>query len=173
MSSAYLLIVGCVVYDIGHQNWQEFSHSIDTSGEGAIGCGVARRLSSLASSFYPLSGYRVYDVEYSQLVGARGLLEMGENLLDENGFILNVCCAKSGDTLDLGSRYSRWFQGQHGLEKVLQLRYGGRHDIQSAGVVPRKIEIAERVPFSAALLVFVRTQGLQRRKWQRYFFEKV
>lgn len=89
MSSAYLLIVGCVVYDIGHQNWQEFSHSIDTSGEGAIGCGVARRLSSLASSFYPLSGYRVYDVEYSQLVGARGLLEMGENLLDENGFILS------------------------------------------------------------------------------------
>lgn len=89
MSSAYLLIVGCIVYNVGHQRGQEFSHPVDSSGESAIGCGSARRLSSLASSFYPLSGYRVYDVEYSQLVGARGLLEMSKNLLDKNGFILS------------------------------------------------------------------------------------
>lgn len=89
MSSAYLLILGCIVYDVGHQHGQELCDSVDAGGECAIRRCAAWRLPGLASSFYPLSGYRVYDIEYAQLVGARCLLEMSENLLDENGFILS------------------------------------------------------------------------------------
>jgi len=60
-------------------------------------------LSGLASSFYPLSGYRVYDIEYAQLVGARCLFEVGENLLNENGFILSIeLVSFSGLGLGLG-----------------------------------------------------------------------
>lgn len=88
MSSAYLLIVRRVVDDVGHQYGQQLCHSVDTGSKSPIGGGAARRLAGLACSFYPLAGYRVYDIEYAQLVGARCLFEVGEDLLDKNGFIL-------------------------------------------------------------------------------------
>lgn len=77
-----------IVDDVGHQYGQQLGHSVDTSSESPIGGGTARRLAGLACSFYPLAGYRIYDIEYAQFVGARCLFEVGEDLLDENGFIL-------------------------------------------------------------------------------------
>lgn len=62
---AYLLIIGGIVYDVRHQNGQQFSHSIDSRCECSIGGIVARKLTSLACSFYPLPGYRVYDIQDS------------------------------------------------------------------------------------------------------------
>lgn len=39
--------------------------------------------------------------------------------------------------MDLGSGYAWWLQGQHGLEVVLQLPYGRRHDEErTRGTVP-------------------------------------
>lgn len=147
MSSAYLLIVWSIVDDVGHQYGQQLCHSVDARRKSPIRSGAAGRLTGLASSFYPLAGYRVYDIEYTQLVGARCLFEMGEDLLDENGFILcrvwlvscssspvirengkrsylNVGSAERGDAVNLGSGYAWWLQGQHGLEIVLQFPYG-------------------------------------------------
>jgi hypothetical protein len=82
------LIHGGVVNDVGHQHRQKLSHSIDSCGECSIGGIAARGLTSFACSFYPLAGYGVYDVEYAKLVGAWGLLEVGVDLLDQDGFIL-------------------------------------------------------------------------------------
>jgi hypothetical protein len=99
---AYLLVLGSGVYDISHQNRQEFSDTIDTCGEGSIGGRAPRRLTSLSCSFYPLPGYGVYDIEYSQFVGARCLLEVCVDLLDKNGFILQDMV--SLESRDLGDR---------------------------------------------------------------------
>jgi hypothetical protein len=86
-------------------------------------------LTSFACSFYPLAGYGVYDVEYAKLVGARCFLEMGVDLLDQDGFILDIGSAQCGNALDLGTRYTRRLQSQHGLEITLQLCYSWRHDV--------------------------------------------
>lgn len=85
---AYLLISRSIVNDIGHQDGQQFSDSVDASCKSSIGSCAARGLTSLACSFYPLPGYRVYDIEYAQLVGARCLLEVRIDLLNQDGFIL-------------------------------------------------------------------------------------
>ena len=95
---AYLLIIRCIVNDIGHQNGEQFSDSVDTSCKCSIGSCTARGLASLACSFYPLPGYRVYDIEYAELVGARCLLEVGVDFLNQDGFILyclSVDCSVS------------------------------------------------------------------------------
>jgi hypothetical protein len=84
-------------------------------------------LTGLACSFYPLPGYRVYDIQDSQLVGARCLLEMSVDLLNQHGLILDVGSAQCGDALDLAARYTRRLESQHGLEIALQLRYGRGH----------------------------------------------
>ena len=79
---AYLLILRSVVDDVGHQDGQQFRHSVDTSGESPISRGTSRWLTGLASCLYPLSSYRVYDIEYAQLVCSWSLLEMRVDLLD-------------------------------------------------------------------------------------------
>lgn len=67
-SRAYLLIFWGGCYDIIHEYGQQLSHSSHTSGEGAVGSTTTRCLSILLGLVYPLSGYRVYDVEDSKLV---------------------------------------------------------------------------------------------------------
>ncbi len=57
---------------------------MDTSREGAIRGGRAGRLSSLSRLFYPLTCYRIYNIEYSQFMSGWRFLEMGIHLLDEN-----------------------------------------------------------------------------------------
>lgn len=81
-SRAYLLVFRRVVYDIGHQDREQLGHSVNASGEGSIGRSASRRLACLARRFYPLSSYRVYDIEYAQLVSPRSLLEVCVDLLD-------------------------------------------------------------------------------------------
>lgn len=68
-----------------HQYWHQLCHSVDTASEGAI---LSRGVYGLAVGLRlvePLAGYRVYDVEHSQLVCSRGLLEVRVYLLDEDG----------------------------------------------------------------------------------------
>lgn len=81
----YLLIGRGGVYDISHQNREEFGHSSNTSSKGSIGRRASKRLAGLACLIYPLSSYRVYDVEYSQLLISWRFLEMCINFLNEDG----------------------------------------------------------------------------------------
>lgn len=59
---------------------------IDTRSECTIGYSRARRLPSFASLIYPLSCYRIYNIEYAEFMSARSLLEMGVNLLNQDRF---------------------------------------------------------------------------------------
>ena len=92
LSSAYLLILRSVVYDIGHQDRQQLGHSVDPSSKGSIWSSRTGWLACPARCFYPLSRYRVYNIEYAQLVCSWSLFEMGVDLLDEDGFILQRSC---------------------------------------------------------------------------------
>lgn len=83
------MILRCIVYDIGHQNREKFSYSVDAGRKCTISGAASQRLTSLASRLYPLSSYRVYDIEHTQLVSARRLFEMGIDFLDEDGFVLS------------------------------------------------------------------------------------
>ncbi len=71
-----------------HQYWHELRHSVDAGRKGAI---LGRAVYGLVVGLglvQPLSGYRVYDVEHSQLVCSRRFLEVCVDLLDENRFRL-------------------------------------------------------------------------------------
>jgi hypothetical protein len=83
-SITYLLILRGVGDNVIHENRQEISDSLDTSGEGSIWRVAAWSLTSLACGLYPLSGYRVYDIEDTKLVTARGLFEVSVDLLNQN-----------------------------------------------------------------------------------------
>lgn len=99
LSSAYLLIIRSVVYDIGHQDRQKLSHSVDPSSKSSVWSSRAGWLACPARCFYPLSRYRVYNIEYAQLVCSWSLFEMGVDLLDEDGFILGrVSCSQGLDS---------------------------------------------------------------------------
>lgn len=81
---AYLLLLWGGLQDVIHQNGHEFRHSVDASGVGSI---LGRAVYCLCLGLcllQPFSGYRVYDVEYSQLVCSWCLLEVGVDLLDED-----------------------------------------------------------------------------------------
>lgn len=80
----YLLVFGRRRDDVVHQDGHEFRHSVDASGEGAIWRGAADGLALLLRLLQPFAGYRVYNVEHAELVGARSFLEVGENPLDED-----------------------------------------------------------------------------------------
>jgi predicted sugar kinase len=82
------LILRGVVDDVGHQHGQQLGHSIDATSEGPIWRGASWRPASLAGGVYPMPGDRVNHIENAQLVGRGGLLEVGVDCLDENGFIL-------------------------------------------------------------------------------------
>jgi hypothetical protein len=81
-SRAYLLVLRRVVYDVGHQDREQLGHSVNAGSEGSIGRSASRRLACLARRFYPLSSYRVYDIEYAQFVCPRCLFEMRVDFLD-------------------------------------------------------------------------------------------
>jgi hypothetical protein len=68
--------------DIGHQYRQKFRYSINASGKGTVLGSVANRLASFLRLFYPLSSYRVYDVEHAQFMRSRSFLEMCKDFLD-------------------------------------------------------------------------------------------
>lgn len=85
-SKAYLLVVGSSVYDVSQEHRQKFGHSIHASSESTVWGTTTGCLTSLAGLVYPLSGYRVYNIEYSQLVCSWCFLEMGVDFLDEDGF---------------------------------------------------------------------------------------
>lgn len=53
----YLVIQRRVVDDVGHQDGQQLSHSIDVTGEGSVPRGSPLRPARLASGFYPMPGY--------------------------------------------------------------------------------------------------------------------
>ncbi len=75
--------------DIVHQNGQQLRHAIDPGRIGAIaGIGV-HGLMGLAGMVYPLSRYRIYDVQDAQFMCSRGLLEVSVDLLDDDRFRLS------------------------------------------------------------------------------------
>lgn len=84
--NAYLLFLGGRLQDVIHQNGHEFRHSVDSSGIGSIRGRAVYCLCLGLGLFEPFPCYRVYDVEYSQLVCSRCLLEVGIYLLYEDGF---------------------------------------------------------------------------------------
>lgn len=86
MSIAYLLILGSGLDDIIHEHRKKFGHSINSSSECAIWSSAAGWLASFACLFYPSSSYRVYNVEYAQLVCAWSFAEVCVDFLDEDGF---------------------------------------------------------------------------------------
>lgn len=59
---------------------------VDTSSECTIGNSRARRLSSFARLIYPLSCYRIYNIEYAEFMCSRSLLEMCVDLLNQDCF---------------------------------------------------------------------------------------
>lgn len=99
-----------------------------------------------------MSRHRVYDVQYSEFVCAWCLLEVGVDLLNQNGFglftvsswpytegdlrsYLNVGLTEVGDGSDLRSGDTWWFEIEHGLKDRVQLRYSGRH-CKTAATLP-------------------------------------
>ena len=80
------MIFGSRIDDVVHQYGKKLSHSSHTGGKCTVRSTATRQLSRLAGLVYPLSGYRVYDIQNSQLVCARCFLEMCIDLLDEDGF---------------------------------------------------------------------------------------
>jgi hypothetical protein len=54
---AYLLVKGSVVDDVCHQDRQEISDTLDTSGESSIRRIAAGNLAGLACGLYPLPSY--------------------------------------------------------------------------------------------------------------------
>ena len=65
VTKAYLLIFWSGVYDVVHQYREKLSHSSHASSKCAVRSTTTRQLSGLAGLVYPLSGYRVYNVQYS------------------------------------------------------------------------------------------------------------
>lgn len=59
---------------------------VDTSSGCTIGYSRARREPSFAHLIYPLSCYRIYNIEYAELMCSRSLLEVGVNLLNQDRF---------------------------------------------------------------------------------------
>jgi hypothetical protein len=56
-SIAYLLVLGGIVNDVGHQDRQQIGDTLNASGEGSIWSFTSRDLTSLASGIYPLPSY--------------------------------------------------------------------------------------------------------------------
>ena len=101
VAKAYLLIFGSRVDDVVHQHGEKLSHSSHTGSKCAIRSTTTRQLTDLAGLVYPLSGYRVYDIQNPQLVCSWCFLEMCVDLLDEDGFRLrtskgSVMCMTGG-----------------------------------------------------------------------------
>lgn len=86
VSFAYLLFFRGGLQDVIHQNRHEFCHSVDASGIGSIRGRAVNCLCLCLGLLEPFPGYRVYDVEYPQLVCSRCLFEVCEDFLDEDGF---------------------------------------------------------------------------------------
>jgi hypothetical protein len=102
MAKAYLLIFGSRVDDVVHQYGEKLSHSSHTGGKCAIGSTTTRQLTDLAGLVYPLSGYRVYDIQDPQLVCSWCFFEMCVDLLDEDGFGLRT--SKRGSVMPYDTR---------------------------------------------------------------------
>ena len=83
---AYLLILGSSVYYISHERWQQLGHMVDTRSVCTIGSTRPSGLAGLACLVYPLSRYRVYNIEYAKLMCSRCFLEVCVDLLDKDGF---------------------------------------------------------------------------------------
>lgn len=83
---AYLLFFGGGLHDVIHQNGHEFCHSVDASGVGSIRGRAVYCLCLGLGLLEPFPGYRVYDVEYPQLVCSWCLFEVCIDLLDKDGF---------------------------------------------------------------------------------------
>ncbi len=88
MFSAYLLVFWRRGKNVVHQDGYQFCYSMHARSE----CSVLRRetwgLSLGFGLVQPFPRYRVYDVEYSQFVCAGCFLEVGEEFLDEDRFVL-------------------------------------------------------------------------------------
>lgn len=84
--SAYLLIFGRRRDDVVHQRRHQLGHSIHSCRGCPVLRGATYGLSLGLGLVHPFARYRVYDVEYSQLVCSWCFLEMGIKLLDENRF---------------------------------------------------------------------------------------
>jgi hypothetical protein len=81
---AYLLLFGGGLQDVIHQNRHEFCHSVDASGVGSIRGRAVYCLRLRLGLLEPFSGYRVYDVEYPQLVCSRCLLKVCKDFLNKD-----------------------------------------------------------------------------------------
>ncbi len=80
---AYLLIFWRHGDDIVHQDWHQFSYSMNSSCEGTVGGGAAYCLPLDLGLVQPFASYIVYDVEYSKFVRGGCLFEMSKQLLDK------------------------------------------------------------------------------------------
>lgn len=81
---AYLLLFWGGLQDVIHQNGHEFCHSIDTSSVGSIRGRAVYCLRLRLGLLKPFPGYRVYDVEYPQLVCSRRFFEVCEDFLNKD-----------------------------------------------------------------------------------------
>ncbi len=88
LSFAYLLVFWCRRNDVVHQNGYQLSYSMHACSECSVWRGKAWGLSLGFGLVQPFPRYRVYYVEYSQFVCAGCFLEVGEELLDEDRFVL-------------------------------------------------------------------------------------
>ena len=80
---AYLLIFWRHGDDIVHQDWHQFSYSMNSSCEGTVGGGAAYCLPLDLGLIQPFASYIVYDVEYSKLVRGGCLFEMSKQFLNK------------------------------------------------------------------------------------------
>lgn len=58
---------------------------MDASSVCSVLCRAIDRLAMLFRLIDPFASYGIYDIEYSQFVGCRGLLEVSVDFLDEHG----------------------------------------------------------------------------------------
>lgn len=81
---SYLLIFGGRCSDVVHEDGQQFSHSGHTSSKSPIRGSAAWLLTCLSGLIYPLACYRIYNIQNSQFVCRRCLLEVRVDFLDED-----------------------------------------------------------------------------------------
>lgn len=82
---AYLLVGWRCCQDVVHQYGDKLGYSIHARRKGAVRRRCVDDLAMLLGLVQPLAGYRVYDIQHTQLVGARCLFEVRIELLDKDG----------------------------------------------------------------------------------------
>ena len=83
---AYLLVFRGRLKNVIHQYGNQLGYSMHTGSKCTVRGRAIDGLVLLLGLIYPSASHRVYDVEDTQFVSARGFLEVSKDLLDEDGF---------------------------------------------------------------------------------------